>query len=60
MNICKLNMFDYVSFRACNKPLRKIDQLTLDIPFSRTDVFKLPFFVRICRLRNALPLSIYY
>ena len=58
MNICKLNIFDCVSFRSCNKPLRNIDQLTLDIPFSRTDVFKHSFFVRICHLWNELPLSI--
>ena len=32
--------------------------LTLDVPFSRTDVFKNSFFIRICRLWNELPLSI--
>ena len=42
----------------CSKPLRNIDQLTLDIPFSRPDVFKHSFFVRICRLLNELPLTI--
>ena len=57
-SVCKLNIFDYVSFRSCNKPLRNIDQLTLDNPFSRTDVFKHLFLVRICRLWNELPLSI--
>ena len=46
-----------IAFRSCNKPLRKIDQYTLDILFIRTDVFK-HFFVRICRLWNELPLSI--
>ena len=40
MNICKLNIFDYVLLRLCYKPLRNIDQLMLDIPFSRTDIFK--------------------
>ena len=30
----------------------------LDVPFSRTDIFKNSFFVRICRLWNDLPLSI--
>ena len=30
----------------------------LDVPFSRTDVFKNSFFIRICRLWNELPLSI--
>ena len=34
-----------------------VDHLTLDFPFSRTDVFKNSFFVRICRLWNELPLS---
>ena len=53
-----LNIFDYVLFRSCTKPLRTVDHLTLDVPFSRTEVFKNSFFVRICRLWNALPLSI--
>ena len=57
-NIYKLNLFDYVSFRYCTKPLRNIDHLTLNVPFSRTDVFKNSSFFRICRLRNELPLSI--
>ena len=57
-NIYKLNIFDYVSFRFCIKPLRNVDHLTLEAPFSRTDVFKNSFFVRICRLWNELPLSI--
>ena len=50
-NVYKLNVFDYVLFRSCTKPLRNVDNLTLDAPFSRTDV-------RICRLWNELPLSI--
>ena len=57
-NIYKLNLFDYVSFRCCTKPLRKIDHLTLNVPFSRTDFFKNSFSVRICRLWNEFPLSI--
>ena len=57
-NIYKLNIFNYVSFRSCIKPLRNVDHLTLDVPFSRTDVFKNSFFIRICRLWNELPLSI--
>ena len=57
-NIRKLNIFDYVSFRSCIKPLRNVDHLTLDVPFSKTDVFKNSFFVRICRLWNELTLSI--
>ena len=35
-----------------------VDHLTLDVSFSRTDIFKNSFFVRICRLWNKLPLSI--
>ena len=57
-NVCKLNILDYVSFRSCTKPLRNVDHLTLDVPFSRTDVFKNSFFVRICHLWNDLPLGI--
>ena len=54
--VCKLNIFDYISFRSCSKPLRNVDHLTLDVPFSRIDVVKNSFFVRICRLLNELPL----
>ena len=57
-NVCKLNILDYVSFRSCTKPLRNVDHLTLDVPFSRTDVFKNSFFARICHLWNDLPLGI--
>ena len=42
-NIYKLNIFNYVSFRSCIKPLRNVDHLALDVPFSRTDVFTNPF-----------------
>ena len=49
-NIYKLNIFNYVSSRSCTKQLRNVDHLTLDVPFSRTDVFKNSFVVRICRL----------
>ena len=34
-----------------------LHHLTLDVPFSRTDVFN-SFFVRICHLWNDLPLGI--
>ena len=54
----KLNIFDYVSFRSCTKPLRNVHHLTLDVPFSRTNVLKNSFFARICRLWNDLPLSL--
>ena len=57
-NIHKLNIFDYVSFRSCTKPLRNVDHLSRDVPFSRTDVFMNSVFVRICRLWNDLPHSI--
>ena len=46
------------TFRTCTKPLRNVDHLALDVPFSRTDVFKNSFFVRICHLWNDLPLGI--
>ena len=57
-NISKLNILDYVSIRSCTKQLSNVDHLMLDVPFSRTDVFKSSFFVRICHLWNYLPLSI--
>ena len=38
--------------------LRNVDYLTLDVSFSRTNVFKNSFFVLICRLWNELTLSI--
>ena len=52
-------IFDYVSFRSCNKPLRNIDQLTLDIPFSRTDVLKHYFLLHlvICGMNYLLVLG---
>ena len=56
--IYMLDIFDYVSFCSCIKLLRNVDRLTLDVPFSRTDVFKNSSFVRICCLCNELPLSI--
>ena len=56
--IYMLDIFDYVSFCSCIKLLRNVDHLTLDVPFSRTDVFKNSSFVRICCLWNELPLSI--
>ena len=34
-HIYKLNLFDYVSFRSCTKPLRNIDHLTLNVPFQQ-------------------------
>ena len=54
----KLNIFDNVSFCSCIKPLKHVDHLTLDVPFSRTEIFKNSIFVRICRLWNELSLSI--
>ena len=37
----------YTIFRKARgaKPLRNVDHLTLDVPFSRTDVFKNSFFL---------------
>ena len=56
--MCNLNIMDYVSFRTCIKPLRNVDHLTLDVPFSWTETFENSFFIRICRLWNDLPLKI--
>jgi len=53
-----LDILDFVSFRTCNKPLRKIDYLTLNVPFSRTESFKNSHFMRVCRSWNELPLNI--
>ena len=57
-NICKLIILDYVSFRSSTKLLRNVENLKLDVPFSRSDVFKNKFFVQICHLWNNLPLNI--
>ena len=52
-----LDILNFVSFRSCNKPLRNVDYLTLDVPFSRTETFKNSFFIR-SRSWNELPLNI--
>ena len=56
--MCNLNIMDYVSFRTCIKPLRNVDYLTLDVPFSWTETFKNSFIIRICHLWNDLSLKI--
>ena len=33
----KMIILDYVSFRSYDKPLRNVDHLTLNAPFSRTE-----------------------
>ena len=38
-NMYNLDILDFVSFRSCNKPLRNVNYLTLDVPFSRTETF---------------------
>lgn len=48
-NIRDLDIFVYVSLRSCDKPLRNIDYLTVDVPFSRTETLKNSFFTRVCR-----------
>ena len=53
-----LDILAFVSFRSCNKPLRNVDYLTLDVPFSRTETFNNSFFIRVCRSWNELPLNI--
>jgi len=57
-NMYNLDILDFVSFRTCNKPLRKIDYLTLNVPFSRTESFKNSYFIRVCRSWNERPLNI--
>ena len=57
-NMYNLDILDFVSFRTCNKPLRKIDYLTLNVPFGRTESFKNSYFIRISRSWNELPLNI--
>ena len=57
-NMYNLDILDFVSFRTCKKPLRKIDYLTLNVPFSRTESFKNSYFIRVCRSWNELPLNI--
>ena len=51
-NMYNLDILDFVSSRTCNKPLRKIDYLTLNVPFSRTETFKNSYFIRVCRSWN--------
>ena len=53
--ICELDISQYVSFRIYTRNLRGIDNLTLSVPFSRTEAFKNSYFIRICRLWNGLP-----
>ena len=57
-NIRDLDIFVYESLRSCDKPLRNIDYLTVDVPFSRTETLKNSFFTRVCRAWNKLSLSI--
>ena len=52
--ICELDISQYVSFRIYTRNLRGIDNLTLSVPFSRTEAFKNSYFIRICRLWNGL------
>ena len=52
----------FLSRARKSKPAERRDRsqsnLTLAIPFSRTEAFKNSYFVRICRLWNDLPLAI--
>ena len=32
-----LNLFNYVSFRSCEKSIRNVEHLTLNVPFSKTE-----------------------
>ena len=56
--ICDIDVFSYVSLRSCSRPLRDIDHLTLQVPFSRTEAFRNSYFIRVTRLWNNLPLRI--
>ena len=53
-----LDIFNYVSFRCCEKSIRNVDYFTLNVPFSKTEAFKDSYFIRFCRLWNNLPLDI--
>ena len=55
---CDVDVFSYVSFRSSSRPLRNIDHLTLQVPFSRTKSFKNSYFICVIRLWNNLPLRI--
>ena len=57
-SIGDVDVFSYVSFRSCGRPLRNIDHLTLQVPFSRTEAFKNSYFIRVTRLWNNLSLRI--
>lgn len=44
-------------FRSCDRPLRNIDYLTIDVPFSRTETLKNSFYLSaLGNLTNTLPL----
>ena len=49
---CELDISQYISFRVYTRNLRSTDNLTLNVPFSRTETFKNSYFIRICRLWN--------
>ena len=50
--MCNLNIMECVSFRTCIKPLRNVDHLTLDVPFSWTETFKNSFFLSFFTSQN--------
>ena len=58
--MCNLNIMECVSFRTCIKPLRNVDHLTLDVPFSWTETFKNYFFLFLpLKIRDSSFLSIF-
>ena len=53
--ICELDIPQYVTLRVYTRNLRTTDNLTLSVPFNKTEAFKNSYFIRICRLWNGLP-----
>ena len=49
---------DLFAWSVTGRCLRTTDDLKLAVPFSRNDVFKHSYFVRITRLWNSLPYTV--
>ena len=45
----------FLSWKNTGRSLRNTDDMTLTVPFARTDVFKHSYLVRVTRLWNSLP-----
>jgi hypothetical protein len=48
----------FLSWKNTGRSLRNSDDMTLTVPFARTDVFKHSYFVRVTRLWNLLPYTL--